>query len=234
MANVGHFGDVQFYVSIKGGKLDALSFSDAAWNSSANYEEHKRNKKKPMLEHTGNNLDEFTMNIYISAYLLQSPMMIIEELRGYCLNAKAYPLVIGGDRVGSNKFVITNISNDLRMFSKNGKPLMASTSVTFKEYVSMKSNDKKKKVNKKAKGLKKTAKKTQTKKMDILKKTQKTYSIYIAENDTTLWAIAKAKYKDGSKYKKIFNANQKKDGEFHKLENISQTIKKGWKLKIQK
>ena len=217
MANVGHFGDVQFYVSIKGGKLDALSFSDAAWNSSANYEEHKRNKKKPMLEHTGNNLDEFTMNIYISAYLLQSPMMIIEELRGYCLNAKAYPLVIGGDRVGSNKFVITNISNDLRMFSKNGKPLMASTSVTFKEYVSMKSNDKKK-----------------TKKRDILKKTQKTYSIYIAENDTTLWAIAKTKYKDGSKYKKIFNANQKKDGEFHKLENISQTIKKGWKLRIPK
>ena len=69
MASVGHFGDVQFYVSVKEGNLDALSFSDATWNSSANYEEHKRNGKKPVVEYIGNNLDEFNMNIYISAYL---------------------------------------------------------------------------------------------------------------------------------------------------------------------
>ena len=133
MATIGHFGDVQFYTAQRKGKADILSFSDANWNSSANYEEHKRAGKKPVLEYTGNNLDEFTMTIYISAYLLQSPMMIIEELRKYCLNAKAYPLGLGGKRIGANKFIITDISNDLQSFSKNGKPLMVSTAVPFKE-----------------------------------------------------------------------------------------------------
>lgn len=230
MASVGHFGDVQFYVSVKGGKLDALSFSDAAWTSSANYEEHKRNGKKPVTEYVGNNLDEFSMNIYISAYLLQSPMMIVEELRKYCLGSKAYPLVLGGSRIGSDKFVIKSISNDLRMFSKNGKPLMVSASVTFEEYASLKSSAKKKVTKKKRT---KTTKKKLSQR-DAFEKAKKSYSVYTAKKDTTLWAIALSKYKDGSKYKKIFNANKKKDGEFHALKSINETIRKGWKLKIPK
>lgn len=235
MANIGHFGDVQFYVSRRRGKLDALSFSDATWNSSANYEEHKRNEKKPVLEYTGNNLDEFSMNIYISAYLLQSPMMIVKELRKYCLSSKAYPLVLGGNRIGANKFVITNISNDLKVFSRNGKPLMVSTSVTFKEYPVLK-NSKKKKVTQKKKTDKvaKIETKKKSVKRDAFGKAKKSYSVYTAKKDTTLWAIAQKKYQDGAKYKKIFDANQKKDGEFHVLKSINETIRKGWKLKIPK
>lgn len=232
MASVGHFGDVQFYVSVKEGKLDALSFSDATWNSSANYEEHKRNGKKPVVEYIGNNLDEFNMNIYISAYLLQSPMMVVKELRKYCLSAKAYPLVLGGSRIGSNKFVITNLSNDLKVFTKNGKPLMVSASVTFKEYLILK-NSKKKKATKKKK-TKKVGTKKKSIKGDAFKKAKKSYDIYTAKKDTTLWAIAQSKYHDGSKYRKIFDANKKKDGEFHALKSINETIRKGWKLKIPK
>lgn len=235
MATIGHFGDVQFYTAQRKGKADILSFSDANWNSSANYEEHKRAGKKPVLEYTGNNLDEFTMTIYISAYLLQSPMMIIEELRKYCLNAKAYPLVLGGKRIGANKFIITDISNDLQSFSKNGKPLMVSTAVTFKEYPILKSNSKKKKASKKKKKTKTSGKtKKQSTKRDAFSKAKKTYTVYVAPKDTTLWAIAKKKYKDGSKYKKIYDANKKKGTQFHVLKSISETIRKGWKLKIPK
>lgn len=238
MANVGHFGDIQFYTTMTNGSPDILSFSDASWSSSANYEEHKRNGKKPVLEYTGNNADEFNMNIYISAFLMQSPMMIVEELRDYCLQAKAFPLTLGGQRVGVNKFIITNISNDMKMFSKNGKPLMVSTAVTFKEYPSLKSSSKKKKTTKTKKKNEKKGntgkKKSTTTQKDAFKNAKKSYSVYTASKDTTLWAIAKEKYKDGSKYKKIYEANKKKAAGFHVLKSVSETIKKGWKLKIPK
>ena len=238
MANVGHFGDIQFYTTMTNGSPDILSFSDASWSSSANYEEHKRNGKKPVLEYTGNNADEFNMNIYISAFLMQSPMMIVEELRDYCLHGKAYPLTLGGKRVGDNKFIITNISNDMKMFSKNGKPLMVSTTVTFKEYPSLKSSSKKKKTTKEKK--KKTKKGSTGKKKstvtrkDAFQNAKKSYSVYTASKDTTLWSIAKEKYKDGSKYKKIYEANKKKAAGFHVIKSVSETVKKGWRLKIPK
>lgn len=238
MATIGHFGNVKFYVTNKKGKPRALSFNNAAWKSSANYEEHKRMGKKPLLEYVGNNLDEFTMDIYVSAFLLQSPMMIVEEIRKYCLQAKAYPLVIGKKRIGKNKYVITEVSNNLNMISRKGKLMIVGIAVTFREYPLLKKKSKKTKVSKKKNknsnsGKKKQSKKNGTKK-DAFKKAKKKYTVYKAKKDTTLWAIAKKKYGKGYKYKKIFEANRKKSSGFHQMKSISETVKKGWRLKIPK
>ena len=55
------------------GELKVLSFSDATWSSSINIAEHKRHGKKPLLEVTSRNADDFTMTIYLWAQLGVSP-----------------------------------------------------------------------------------------------------------------------------------------------------------------
>lgn len=243
MAQIGHFGAVKFYVSLKGGRPDILSFSDANWRSSINVEEHRRQGKKPILEVVDRNSDEFTMNVYVSAFQQQSPMMIVEELRKYCLYFKEYPLSIGGKRIGSHKFIIIDVSNDMKKFYKNGKLLVVEISVTFKESPKLKKKSKKKKKSKSKKKAAKSAKKAKGKmtgKVTGVKRLEdgsvaakrRGYSIYTAGKNTSLWAIAKEVYRDGSKYKKIYNANKTKSKEFHRLTSISETIQKGWRLKI--
>lgn len=250
MAQVGHFGAVKFYTKIKDGRLSILSFSDAKWSSSVNLEEHRRQGKKPIMECVDRNSDEFSMTIYVSAYQQQSPMMVLKELRSYCLWFKDYPLSIGGQRIGAHHWLITDVSNDLQRFYKNGKLLIVGISVTFKETPKLKKKSKKKKTSKSKKKASKTAKQAKKKNSksgsigigyllsDIndtgssasVKK--KGYSVYTASKNTTLWAIAKEKYKDGSKYKKIYNANKSKAKGFHRLTSISEPIQKGWVLKI--
>ncbi len=251
MAQVGHFGAVKFYTKIKDGRLSVLSFSDAKWSSSVNLEEHRRQGKKPIMESVDRNSDEFSMTIYVSAFQQQSPMMVLKELRSYCLWFKDYPLSIGGQRIGAHHWLITYVSNDLQRFYKNGKLLIVGISATFKETPKLKKKSKKKKKSKsKKKSAKsaKQAKKKNTKSGSIgignllsdIRDTKnssnsakkKGYSVYTASKNTTLWAIAKEKYKDGSKYKKIYNANKSKAKGFHRLTSISEPIQKGWVLKI--
>lgn len=236
MAQVGHFGAIKFYTTIKGGRPDILSFSDAAWHSSVNVEEHRRQGKKPILEAVDRNSDEFSMTIYVSAFQQQSPMMILGELRNYCLYFKSYPLSIGGRRIGSHDWIITDVSNALRKFYKNGKLLVVEISVTFKETPKLKKKSKKKKTSKSKK--KKAKSEISSKLLNVSQNKsgskKKGYSVYTVESNTTLWAVAKKMYKDGSKYKKIYNANKTKAKGFHQLTSISGTIQKGWVLKIPK
>lgn len=258
MAQVGHFGAVKFYTKIQGGRLSALSFSDAKWSSSVNLEEHRRQGKKPIMESVDRNSDEFTMTVYVSAYQQQSPMMVLKELRSYCLWFKDYPLSIGGQRIGSHRWLITDVSNDLKRFYKNGKLLIVGIDVTFKETPKLKKGSKKKKKSQSKKKTAKTSKEAKGVKSDHLltnvrgERTgnllndvrnpksrsvydgakKKGYTVYRANKNTTLWAIAKEKYKDGTKYKKIYNANKAKSKGYHQLTSISEPIQKGWVLKI--
>ena len=115
---------------------------------------------------------------------------------------------------------------------------MVSVMVSFKEYPVIKRKSKKKKTSKRKKKVKKNGKASKKnvalKKRNPFENAKKSYSVYTAQKDTTLWAIAKKKYKDGSKYKKIYEANRKKKEGFHQLKSVSETVKKGWKLKIPK
>ncbi len=216
---IGYFGKIKFYVSCKNGKPDILSFSNFSWKSSINYESHKRQKKKPLIEVIDRNSDEITMEIYLSAYLNQSPTKKWKVLRKYCLYYKAYPLVLGGQRIGSHKFLIVDVSNNPTKIMKNGKMVAIKVPVTFVEYVEgKKSSKKKKKINTKSK----------------INKKAKNSTKYVVKEHDTLWSIAKEKYKDGSKYKKIYNANKTASKGFHKLNSPSQKLQKGWVLKIPK
>lgn len=212
------------------GGPEVLSFSDATWSSSINIAEHKRHGKKPLLEITSKNADDFTMTIYLWAQLGVSPWKMLKKLRSYNLEAKVYPLYLGGRKVGNNKWIISGVSNDLKTFYKNGKPVFIIASVTFKEYsvvkkaalkiVAAKSKKKKSKTTKKKKSSSKRKNKSSTKskssnskskskkKKRVSSKKNSGYITYTMKKTDTLWSIAKKFYGSGDKYKKIYNANK--------------------------
>lgn len=137
MGQVGYFGTIKFRCKTDSlGKPQILSFENASWTSGINVEQHARRGKKPLIEEVDRKLDEFKMDVYLSADLGISPLDKILKIRTYCLSYKVFPLVIGGKRIGSggNKFMVTDISNALVRFYKNGHLVAAKTSVTFLEY----------------------------------------------------------------------------------------------------
>lgn len=212
------------------GGPEILSFSDAAWSSSINIAEHKRHGKKPLLEVTSRNADDFTMTIYLWAQLGVSPWKMLKKLRSYNLEAKVYPLYLGGRKVGSNKWIISSVSNDLKTFYKNGKPIFIIANVTFKEYpvlkkaniptlktVAVKSKKKNSKTTKNKKSRNNSNKKSSNKssssnkskkKKRVSSKKSTGYITYTMKKTDTLWSIAKKFYGSGDKYKKIYNANK--------------------------
>lgn len=214
------------------GGPEVLSFSDATWSSSINIAEHKRHGKKPLLEITSKNADDFTMTIYLWAQLGISPWKMLKKLRSYNLEAKVYPLYLGGRKVGNNKWIISGVSNELKTFYKNGKPIFIIASVTFKEYpvvkkadvptlktVVVKSKKKKSRTTKKKKSSSKSNKKSSTKssssnnskskkKKSVSSKKNNGYITYTMKKTDTLWSLAKKFYGSGDKYKKIYNANK--------------------------
>lgn len=137
MGQVGYFGTIKFRCRMDAaGKLNVFSFENATWTSGINVEQHARKGKKPLLEAVDRKPDEFKVDVYLSADLGISPMDKVLKLRKYCLNYKVFPLVIGGQRIGSvgNKFMITDVSNSLVRFYRNGHLIAAKVSVTFLEY----------------------------------------------------------------------------------------------------
>lgn len=205
------------------------SFDDMKWDTSINVEEHKRQGKKPLLEVTGKNSDEINMNIYFAARYGVNPWKQLLLLRKYNLESRVYPLGIGRRRIGSYKWIITKVSDDLRTFYKNGKVMEVMAAVTFKEYPYKKGNPKKKKVVKSKKKKKTSGKGGAGSGAD--KKNKKGYTRYVIQKGDTLWGLAKKYYGNGAKYSKIFNANKKKADGFHVIVNADK-LQPGWVIKI--
>lgn len=231
MGQVGRFGNIKFYSKIKDGKPKVQSFSDVRWETSINVEEHKRHGKKPLLEVTSKNSDDFTMTIYFMAKYGVNPWKMLLLLRKYNLEGKVYPLWIGGRRVGTYKYIITKVSNDLKTFYVNGKVTGVAASVNFKEYPYKKGKTKKKKAVKKKTSTSGTTSKSGS--SGEKKKRSTGYTRYEVKKGDTLWGLAERYYKKGTKYRKIFNANRKKEKGYNVISNPNK-IYVGWVIKIPK
>ena len=248
MGKVGHFGKIKFYAKTgKKGRPKMQSFGEMTWNTSINISEHKRSGKKPLVEVTSKNLDEISMTIYFLAEYGVKPWKMLLKLRSYNLGAEVYPLYIGGRRVGSSGFIITDISNDMKAFYKNGKLTGVAANVTFKEYPYVKNKNKKKKIvkskNKNSKNSQGSGGKngnttqssnTQGKGTENSSRSNginKGFQVYVVKKGDTLWDLAVKYYGSGSKYVKIYNANKASTEGFDAIKNPDK-IYPGWRIKI--
>jgi hypothetical protein len=103
-------------------------------------------------------LDEFTMDIKLSAEYGVTPAEIVKDIQKHIRKGLAEKLVIGGKAVGKNPYVITEMSETWDEIWNEGQLFRATISLTFREYI-RKAKKSSKKSKKKSGGKKGSAKK---------------------------------------------------------------------------
>lgn len=219
MGKVGSLGKIKFYVKSIKGRPEILSFSGMTRESSVRYEEHPVGGKKALLEFIAPQPDQISLTIVARTEFGVAPHDIQKQLHTCMNKGTACTFMLGGKRIGSYKWVITNLSDSYQTICRNGKVTEMHFSVTLKEYRYKKKKSATHTSSVKIKSSSKTASKKTPK--------TKSYDTYVIKKGDTLWGLAVRFYGDGKKYTKIYNANK------GIIKNPSMlTI--GWVIKIPK
>ena len=132
MAVIGSWGDVTFAVS----RNQIKTFDGLKWDSGAKYSTHDRHLKEPLLEFTGMDVESMTFTMLFSAFLGVNPISEVSKMLKAMRHGEVHRLVIGPKAYGTNKWVITSLSNSLNRYDNRGNLLVSTVSVTMKSYSS--------------------------------------------------------------------------------------------------
>ena len=113
MALIGNWGDFTFYVSAD----QIKTFDSLKWDSEAKY-----------------SVETITFTMFFSVFLGVNPIKEIASLLQAMRRGEVNRLVIGPKAYGTNKWVITKLSNSLKRFDRWGNLLVASVNVTMQSY----------------------------------------------------------------------------------------------------
>lgn len=130
MAVIGTWGDITFAVS----RNQIKTFDGLKWDSGAKYSTHDRHLKEPILEFTGTDVESMTFTMFFSAFLGVNPIAEVSKMLKAMRRGEVHRLVIGPKAYGTNKWVITKLSNSLNRYDNRGNLLVAKVSVTMKSY----------------------------------------------------------------------------------------------------
>lgn len=130
MAVIGTWGDITFAVS----RNQIKTFDGLKWDSGARYSTHDRHLKEPLLEFTGTDVESMTFTMFFSAFLGVNPIAEVSKMLKAMRRGEVHRLVIGPKAYGTNKWVITKLSNSLNRYDNRGNLLVAKVSVTMKSY----------------------------------------------------------------------------------------------------
>lgn len=130
MAVIGTWGEITFAVS----RNQIKTFDGLKWDSGAKYSTHDRHLKEPLLEFTGTDVESMTFTMFFSAFLGVNPIAEVSKLLKAMRRGEVHRLVIGPKAYGTNKWVITKLSNSLPRYDNRGNLLVAKVSVTMKSY----------------------------------------------------------------------------------------------------
>lgn len=130
MAVIGTWGDITFAVS----RNQIKTFDGLKWDSGVKYSTHDRHLKEPLLEFTGTDVESMTFTMFFSAFLGVNPIAEVSKMLKAMRRGEVHRLVIGPKAYGTNKWVITKLSNSLNRYDNRGNLLVAKVSVTMKSY----------------------------------------------------------------------------------------------------
>lgn len=127
----GCLGDIVFSTSddyVKG-------ISNAQWGGSAKYATHSRHATHSLTEFVGIEPDNFSFDMYLSAYLGVNPMAELKKLWAYEREGKALPLTLGNHCYGKYRWTITSHKTKIKTFDGDGDLTSVTVSVTLQEYL---------------------------------------------------------------------------------------------------
>lgn len=116
-------------------EVKCLTFQGFHRNVSSRVTEHARILKKHKTEFGGPNLSEITFTIAFSASLGVDPRKMLSTLESCVRLGKIGYFIVGTEKIGKHKYIITSISENWEHIIKNGKLISASGDITMKEYL---------------------------------------------------------------------------------------------------
>lgn len=129
---VGNLGKL---ITFKTSDQKILTFSNMQQNVSGRWSTHERIMRKPLSEFNGADLRSITFSIKLDAMLGVKPRKTLEKIEKAVEKGYVYPLVIGGKKVGKNKWKITKISEKWDVIYIAGELVKASLDISLEEYL---------------------------------------------------------------------------------------------------
>lgn len=132
MATIGNLGKlITFEVSSK----KVLTFRNMTQTVKGRWATHTVIGKKPVSEFLGADQRTLSLTIFLSATHGVKPRKTIKKIEEAVEKGKSYKLVIGGEQVGKNKWVITDMSETWGDIISDGCLVSANLTINLAEYV---------------------------------------------------------------------------------------------------
>lgn len=129
MPIMGSLGpNIQFSVS----QETVFTLDNLKWTSKANYSEHKRHLKESLMEFTGNGAESFTFTVILSAFQGVKPMNEWKKLLFAKRKGEALLFCIGTRAYGTWRWVIENVSMEMKYLDNKGNLVFAKVSVSLR------------------------------------------------------------------------------------------------------
>ncbi len=131
MSRIGTFGKLRFAVSDK----EVLTFQKMKRQVSADWSTIERIGKKPLAVFSGPELQSIGFTIILDASLGVPPRQMLDTLEQMVESGNAQYLIIGKERVGKHRWVITKSSETWNTILVKGELYRASVDLSLQEYV---------------------------------------------------------------------------------------------------
>lgn len=132
MSKIGNLGkQIVFKTSDK----KILTFNDFKQSISGRWAVHERIGEKPRSEFIGPGLRNISFTIVLSASNGVRPRKTLEKIEKMIEEGTVEYLIIGGKKVGNNKWKITDMSETWDVIYSKGQLARATASITLEEYI---------------------------------------------------------------------------------------------------
>lgn len=129
--NIGSLGDVVFEVSDD----SILTITGVSRSGNAKTASHERHRNVSMLEWTGYEAESLSININLVQYLTDRSIVAVRDtLIDYCRQGTPVTFVLGSERYGRYKWLITGWSEQSEYFDVIGNVQQLSMALTLTEY----------------------------------------------------------------------------------------------------
>lgn len=132
MAQIGNFGKL---IVFETSDSKILNFNDFQKTVSARWGKHERIGKKPYSEFLGSDLQGLTFTITLNAQHGIRPRKTLEKIEKAVEQGQVETLVIGGKKVGKNKWKLTQMTETWDIILNHGELVKATLNLTLEEYL---------------------------------------------------------------------------------------------------
>ena len=127
---VGFMAGVPFVVS----KNYVRTFDDYNRSGSGRWAKHEIIAQKPVMEFIGPDTEKISFSMLLRSDMGITPNAELNNLRKMRDKGKAFSLVIGGRKIGTNSWVVESIGETVNFWGKLGGILSVKVDITRAEY----------------------------------------------------------------------------------------------------